>query len=59
MRRLSEAYQREMDHAVGGMPAPAGPSRLGTVHQRGVAIANLFGADRPMYATPAENIRAA
>ena len=59
MRRLSEAYQREMDHAVGGSPAPTGPSRLGAVRQRGAAIANLFGADRPVYATPAENIRAA
>ena len=59
MRRLSEAYQREMDRAVGGSPAPAGPSRLGTVQQRGVAITSLFGASRPMYATPAENIRAA
>ena len=27
--------------------------------QGGVAIANLFGASRPVYATPAENIRAA
>ena len=59
MRRLSEAYQREMDRAVGGSPAPAGPSCLGTVQQRGVAIANLFGANRHVYATPAENIRAA
>ena len=58
MRRLSEAYQREMDHAVGGSPAPAGPSRLGVVQQRGVAITTLFGASRPVYATPAENIRA-
>ena len=31
MRRLSEAYQREMDRAVGGSPAPNGPSRLGAV----------------------------
>ena len=31
MRRLSEAYQREMDRAIGGSPAPAGPSRLGAV----------------------------
>ena len=59
MRRLSEAYQREMDRAVGGSPAPTGPSRLGVVRQRGVAIANLFGADRPVYATPTENICAA
>ena len=59
MRRLSEAYQREMDRAVGGSPAPTGPSRLGAVRQRGAAIANLFGVDRPVYATPAENIRAA
>ena len=59
MRRLSEAYQREMDRAVGGSPAPAGPSRLSAVQQRGVAIANLFGANRPVYATPVENIHAA
>ena len=59
MRHLSEAYQREMDRAVGGSPAPARPSCLGTVQQRGVAIANLFGAGRPVYATPAENIQAA
>ena len=59
MRRLSEAYQREMDRAIGGSPAPAGPSRLGAVQQRGVAIANLFGASRLVYATPVENIRAA
>ena len=48
MRRLSEAYQREMDRAVGGTPAAAGPSRLGTVQQRGAAIADLFGASRPV-----------
>ena len=59
MRRLSEAYQCERDRAVGGSPAPTGPSRLGAVRQRDAAIANLFGADRPVYATPAENIRAA
>ena len=45
-----------MDRVVGGTPAPVGPSRLGLVQQRGVAIANLFGADRPIYVTPAENI---
>ena len=43
----------------GGTPASGGPSRLGTVQQCGVAIANLFGASRPVYATPVENIRAA
>ena len=59
MRPLSEAYRHEMDRAVGGSPAPTGPSRLGAVRQRGAAVANLFGADRPVYATPAENIRAA
>ena len=48
-----------MDHAVGGSPAPTGPSLLGAVRQHGAAIANLFGADRPVYAMPAENIRAA
>ena len=59
MRRLSEAYQREMDRAVGGTPTPAGPSSLGTVQQCGAAIADLFGANRPVYTMPAENIRAA
>ena len=59
MRRLSEAYQCEMDHAVGGTPAPGGPSRIGLIRQRGTTIANMFGTDRPVYATPAENIRAA
>ena len=44
---------------MGGTPAVAGPSRLGTVQQRGAAITDLFGANRPVYATPAENIRAA
>src|SRR4051812_19452551 len=58
MRRLSEAYQREMDRAVGGSPAPMGPSCLGAVHQRGADIASMSGANRPVYATPAENIRA-
>ena len=48
-----------MDRAVGGSPAPTGPSRLGAVRQRVTAIANLFGADRPVYTTPAENICAA
>ena len=48
-----------MDRAVGGSPAPTGPSRLGVVQQRSVAIASLFGASRPVYATPAENTRAA
>ena len=59
MRRLSEAYQCEMDRAVGGSPAPTGPSRLGTVRQRGVAIASMLGADRPVYATLMENLRTA
>ena len=31
MRRLSEAYQREMDRAVGGTLAPGGPNRICTV----------------------------
>ena len=59
MRRLSEAYQRKMDRDVGGTPAPGGPSRINMVRQRGVAIASLFGVDHPVYATLAENIRAA
>ena len=48
-----------MDRAVGGSLAPAEPSHLGAVRQRGVAIAKLFGANHPVYTTPAENIRAA
>lgn len=59
MRRLSEAYKCEMDRAVGGTLAPRGPSHIGAIKQRGAAIASMFGADRPVYATPAENIRAA
>ena len=59
MRRLSEAYQREMDPAVGGSPAPEGPSRIGSIRQCGATIASMFGTYRPVYATPAENIRAA
>ena len=41
----------------GGSPTPTGPSCLGAVRQRGATIADLFGANRPVYATPAENIR--
>ena len=59
MRCLSEAYQRKMDRAVGGTPAPGGPSCIGVVRQHGAAIASMFGADRPVYATSRDNIRAA
>lgn len=59
MRRLSDAYRREMDRAVGGTPAPGGPSRLGMVQQHGTTVATMFGLERPVYATPVENIRAA
>ena len=59
MRCLSEAYRREMDRAVGGTPAPGGPSRISLVWQRGATIASMFGAERHVYATPAKNIRAA
>ena len=31
MRRLTEAYQREVDHAVYGTPTAGGPSRMGVV----------------------------
>ena len=48
-----------MDRAVGGTPAPGGPSHVGPVRQRGATIASMFGTDHPVYATPAENIRAA
>ena len=58
MRHLSDAYRREMDQAIGGTPAPEGPSRLSTVRQHGATVASMFGAERPVYATPAENIRA-
>ena len=56
MRRLSEAYQREMDRAVGGTPAPSGPSHIGLIRQCGTTIASMFGTDHPVYATPVENI---
>ena len=48
-----------MDRVVGSTPAPGGPSRIGLVRQRGTTIASMSGTDRPVYATPAENIRAA
>ena len=41
------------------MPPPSGPSRAGFVQKRGAAIASMLGADRPVYATPLENLRAA
>ena len=59
MRRLLEAYQREMDRVVDGTPAPGGPSRIGQIRQSGATVTSMFGIDRPVYATPAENIRAA
>ena len=59
MRRLSDAYQHDMDRAVGGTPVPEGPSHLGTVRQCGATVASMFRAERPVYATPVENIRAA
>ena len=48
-----------MDRAVVGTPAPEGPSRLDTVRQRGATVTSMFGAECPVYATPAENIQAA
>ncbi|XP_073360472.1 uncharacterized protein [Aegilops tauschii subsp. strangulata] len=59
MRRLTEAYQQEMDRAVGGTPTPGGPSRAGQVRQHGAIVASMFGVDRPVYATAVENLRAA
>lgn len=59
MRRLTEAYQREVDRAIGGTPAASTPSRVGAVKQRGVAIASMLGADCLVYASPIENLRAA
>ena len=59
MRRLTEAHQREVDRAAFGTPPPGGPSRAGFVKKRGASIAIMLGADRPVYATPLENLRAA
>ena len=58
MRRLTEAHQREVDRAAFGTPPHGGPSRAGLVKKRGTAIASMLGADRPVYATPIENLRA-
>ena len=49
----------EVDRVVGGTPAAGGPSRVGTIWQRGGIVASMFGVDRPVDATPVENIRAA
>ena len=59
VRCLTEAYQREADRAAFGTSAPAGPSRVGVVKQRGAVIADMLGVDRPVYATPLENLRTA
>ena len=48
MRRLSEAYQHEVDRAIGGTPAGGEPSHVGIVWQRGATIASMLGADRPV-----------
>ena len=56
MRRLTEAHQREVDRAAFGTPLPSGPSRAGFVQKRGTAVASMLGADRPVYATPLENL---
>ena len=58
MRRLTEAHQREVDRATFGTLPPEGPSQAGVVKKRGTAIASMLGADRPVYATPLENLRA-
>ena len=58
MRRLTEAHKREVDRAAFGTPPHGGPSRAGLVKKRGAAIASMLGADRPVYATPLENLRA-
>lgn len=59
MRRLTEAYQCEVDHATSGTPAAGGPSRLSAIKKHGSAISSMLGADRPIYATPLENLHAA
>ena len=48
-----------VDHAVSGTPAAGGPSRLGAIKKRGAAIASMLGANRPVYTTLLENLRAA
>ena len=59
MRRLAEAHRREADCAAFGTPPPGGPSRVGIVRQRGAIVTDTLGVDRPVYATPLENLRAA
>jgi hypothetical protein len=59
MRRLTEAYHREIDRAVCGTPAAGKPSHAGTVRQRGAAIASMLGANRPVYAMPMEKLHTA
>ena len=58
-RRLAEAHRREADRAAFGTPPPGGPSRVGVVRQCGAVVADTLGVDRPVYATPLENLRAA
>ena len=59
MRRLTEAHRRDADRAAFGTPPPGGPSRTDVLRQRGAVIADTLGVDRPVYATPLENLRAA
>ena len=58
-RRLTEAYLREMDRAIGGTPAASEPSRAGVVRDHGGVLADMLGAPRLVYPTPSENLRAA
>ena len=59
MRCLTEAHQREVDRAAFGTPPPEGPRQVGIVKKRGAAIASMLRANRPVYAMPLENLRAA
>lgn len=59
MRRLTKAYQREVDRAASGTPAAGGPSRLGAIKKRDAAITSMLGANRPVYATLLENLHVA
>ena len=59
MRRLAEAHRREADRAAFGTPPPGGPSRVGVARQRDAVVTDTLGVDRPVYATPLENLRTA
>jgi hypothetical protein len=57
-QRQLEAVRREYNTAHGLTPAGIEPSLQGDVQRRGGIIGELFGANRPVYATPVQNLRA-